>query len=75
MFDKFHRGIGQRRAVPGFGLGLSMCRGIVEAHHGTIVAANRDGGGGRVSPSVFRSKERRRSAEAADAARPRGGSP
>lgn len=44
-FDKFHRG---GTAVNGLGLGLSICKGLVEAHRGSIVAENRSGGGLRV---------------------------
>lgn len=47
IFDKFYRGPGSGRS--GVGLGLAICRGIVEAHGGAIAAENRPGGG-----SVFR---------------------
>lgn len=48
VFDKFHRGQGTAR-VAGIGLGLTICKGIIEAHGGSIEAQNRPGGG-----SVFR---------------------
>lgn len=43
VFDKFYRGRGVQEA--GAGLGLAICRAIVAAHDGTIVAENRSGGG------------------------------
>jgi two-component system sensor histidine kinase KdpD len=44
IFDKFYRV--QRPAQPsGTGLGLTICRGLVEAHGGQMWAANRPGGG------------------------------
>lgn len=48
IFDRFYR---RRRAVegqaPGLGLGLAICKWIVEAHGGTIEATSRFGQGAR----------------------------
>jgi two-component system sensor histidine kinase KdpD len=44
VFDKFHRGA-QEGAVGGAGLGLTICRAIVEAHGGRIWSENRLVGG------------------------------
>jgi two-component system sensor histidine kinase KdpD len=44
IFEKFYR-LPREGAGGGAGLGLAICRGIVEAHGGRIWAENRDGGG------------------------------
>ena len=44
IFEKFHRTEGGP-TVRGAGLGLAICRGIVQAHGGRIWAENRPGGG------------------------------
>lgn len=50
LFEKFYRGDG--RKAGGLGLGLSIARGFVEAHGGTLIAENRDGGGARFMISL-----------------------
>lgn len=44
IFDKFHRGAPET-APGGAGLGLAICKAIVEAHGGTIAAENIPAGG------------------------------
>ena len=44
LFDKFTRGEVES-ATPGFGLGLAICKAVVNAHQGSIVARNALGGG------------------------------
>lgn len=47
IFDKFYRSSRQNKAA-GHGLGLAICRGIVDAHGGYIWAENGETGGLRV---------------------------
>jgi two-component system sensor histidine kinase KdpD len=44
VFQKFTRGE-RESATPGVGLGLAICRAIVESHQGKITATHRPGGG------------------------------
>ena len=44
VFQKFTRGE-RESATPGVGLGLAICRAIIESHQGKITAAHRPGGG------------------------------
>jgi len=47
VFEKLHRGA-RSASVAGAGLGLAICRGIIQAHGGTIQAVSRPQGGGRI---------------------------
>src|SRR4029079_15286370 len=46
VFDKFFRG--KTNGVRGAGLGLAICRAIIERHDGTIIASNRSEGGAMI---------------------------
>lgn len=48
IFHKFYRGARGRGRVEGTGMGLSIARGIIEAHGGTIHAENRPSGGAAI---------------------------
>jgi len=53
VFDRFRRGDPSRsRSTGGFGLGLSICKAIVESYGGRIEIASPDGVGTRVSVTL-----------------------
>lgn len=50
IFEPFYRAPSLKESsIPGLGIGLTLCRGLVEANGGSLGALNREGGG-----SVFR---------------------
>ncbi len=53
LFDKFTRGATES-ATPGVGLGLAICKAVVDAHRGKISAANVPGGGAEFTLSLPR---------------------
>ena len=49
IFDRFYQGTNSYRMhIDGTGIGLNLCKMIVDMHHGTITASNRDGQKGSV---------------------------
>ncbi|HUN90413.1 MAG TPA: two-component system sensor histidine kinase KdpD [Burkholderiaceae bacterium] len=64
IFKKFERG-DKESSTPGVGLGLAICRAIVDAHGGTIRAENRAGGGARFILELPRGKPPEVEAESA----------
>jgi signal transduction histidine kinase len=54
VFDKFYRGKDQRDRIPGTGMGLTIAREIVRAHHGRIWVESEPGKGAKFLFSVPR---------------------
>jgi two-component system sensor histidine kinase KdpD len=54
VFEKFYRGKDQRERIPGTGMGLTIAREIVRAHHGRIWVESEPGKGTTFSFSVPR---------------------
>ena len=49
IFEEYRRGSGEASHVDGFGLGLALCRRIVERHGGRIAARTNEHGGATVT--------------------------
>jgi two-component system sensor histidine kinase KdpD len=60
VFDKFYRGRDQRYRVQGTGMGLAICKAIVEAHGGTMGVTSQIGSGSVFHFSLPLSPERAR---------------
>ena len=53
LFDPFYRADASRsRKTGGFGLGLSICKAIIDAHHGQIRIDSKPGKGTRVTVTL-----------------------
>jgi two-component system sensor histidine kinase KdpD len=58
IFDKFYRGRSQVQRVPGTGMGLAICRAILQAHGGTISVRSQPGRGSVFTFSLSVSDEK-----------------
>jgi PAS domain S-box-containing protein len=58
IFERFYRSVGTAKTAGGAGIGLTVCRRLVEAQHGRIWAEPREGGGLIVSFSLPRYEDR-----------------
>ena len=57
VFEKFFRGTARPDARRGSGLGLSICRAVIQLHGGTITAANRPTGGAQFTIRLPQSQQ------------------